>query len=96
MYRHGDLLLEHGNIPAEATIRKNGILAYGEATGHAHRVIDEAIVYENGEDVFIRVMRQARVTHEEHGTITLPAGDFKVIRQREFDPYSEAVRRVAD
>ena len=36
-FRHGDLLIECvASIPASATERKNGVLALGETTGHAH------------------------------------------------------------
>ena len=36
----------------------------------------------------------AAVTHDEHATIMLPPGAYRVIRQREYAP--EEVRYVAD
>ena len=36
----------------------------------------------------------AEVTHQEHDTISLPQGKYKIIRQREYSP--EAIRNVAD
>ena len=32
--------------------------------------------------------------HDEHETIQLPPGDYRIIRQREYSP--EAIRNVAD
>jgi len=32
----------------------------------------------------------------EHSTITLPPGRYKVIRQREYNPYTRAIRMIRD
>lgn len=37
----------------------------------------------------------ADLVHEEHDTISVPAGDYRIVRQREFSVL-EGVRRVAD
>lgn len=37
-----------------------------------------------------------RLTHQEHGTIPLPAGEYAADRVREYDHYAEEARRVAD
>ncbi len=44
IYRQGDVLIRRiQNLPKQtATPRLNGILAYGEVTGHAHKVEDLA------------------------------------------------------
>lgn len=79
------------------------VLAYGEVTGHAHVVehIKDGVVelFENldssGAFVLLRVSgRTAKLKHDEHETISLPPGDYRVIRQREYSP--EAIRNVAD
>ena len=107
-YRQGDILLIFiATIPTEAkkTRRKNGrlILAEGEATGHAHTVIDRgADLYElvNSADIaemrqrFLRVDQDVELVHDEHATIALPPGAYEVRRQREYAP--EAPRRIAD
>jgi hypothetical protein len=70
------------------------ILAYGELTGHAHAVIGDAELFES--DVseigqrFLRVEQESEVVHEEHGTVTLPPGDYEIRRQHEYSP--EAIR----
>ncbi len=101
MYRQGDVLLIPATIPQAA--RPVGadssrlVLAEGEATGHAHTVLaSEAELYEtaNSAERWLRVHVRATLTHQEHGAIALPAGDYRVVRQREYSP--EAIRQVAD
>lgn len=104
LYRQGDVLLRRVKaIPAEAKAnpRDNGqvILAYGEVTGHAHRIADPdatgAVLLSVGESAtFLRLTKGAELVHQEHATIDLPAGAYEVVRQREYTP--EEIRRVAD
>jgi hypothetical protein len=99
MYRHGDLLIvRRESIPADLRVRESRVLAEGEATGHAHRVQGGATVLEDAEGLtYLRVTDEgAVVVHEEHAPIALPAGEYEVVRQREFDPFEQAARQVAD
>jgi hypothetical protein len=90
IYRHGDVLIAPVDcVPADARPHPGLILAQGEITGHAHRVETDARaeLYEVGQDLFLRVLgAPARVVHEEHRTIELPLGNYRVWRQREYDP----------
>jgi len=88
MYRQGDLLFVLENIPCEATVQKDGVLALGEVTGHRHRISDsaKAVMFMAGAVAYVRAMHDADIVHEEHKTITLPPGEWKVIRQREYIP----------
>lgn len=79
------------------------ILAYGEVTGHAHAIADTleapaAALFDdpNGpEGSFVMLVESdTGIVHEEHGRIDLPAGNYRVTRQREYTP--EAIRNVAD
>jgi hypothetical protein len=71
------------------------ILAFGEQTGHMHQIsLDEAAEYDTDIERFIRVLEKAYLKHEEHSTIVLPKGNYKVIQQVEFTP--EAIRNVTD
>jgi hypothetical protein len=108
VYRHGDLLL----VPIAAMprgkceVRKDGVLALGEATGHAHRIADltAAEVYDIGEERFLVVSETGvRLSHEDHGdlhnpatgaAVALPSGTYQILRKREYQP--EAIRNVAD
>lgn len=104
LYRQGDVLIKRvGKIPTGlATVpRDKGrvILAYGEITGHAHAVVGEVeLLATDVEEMELRFLRvegeMAEVVHEEHSTITLPAGLYEVRRQREYAP--AASQMVAD
>lgn len=99
IYRQGDVLIRQiPKLPAQpAQTRVNGVLAYGEVTGHAHKVEDvakaEVMEIENG--LYLRVGEDGvRIVHEEHGAISLPPGNYEIEIQREYTP--EAIRNVAD
>ena len=88
MIRHGDVqVFKVEEIPAEAKLldgRKE--LAYGEVTGHAHRVdLGELFETKNG-DLYLKVDRLANLTHEEHKTITLEPGNYRVCVKRQYTP----------
>jgi len=104
-FRQGDVLLERiAALPAEATLcRVDGdvILAYGEVTGHAHRLaVGTTQPYAKGgvwsptAERFIRALPGASLTHEEHTAIAIPEGFYRVTQQVEYT--AGAMRRVAD
>lgn len=97
-YRQGDLLfVETVEKGKPQRIIKDGVLAYGEATGHAHRleVSDKAKVFvDEMNQMLIEAEAPAKVAHEEHETLTLPKGTYKVVHQREWSP--EEIRPVQD
>ena len=103
-YRHGDLLfiriaaMPAGAVPQGRTDGRGGqIAAYGEATGHAHRVYDaERLIVEASGLVeqYFAAGAGAYLDHEDHGIIPLPAGDYRVIIQRVYAP--DAIRNVVD
>src|SRR5471030_808714 len=103
MYRQGDVLVVPVKlIPNGLTLvnREKGlvILAHGEVTGHAHAIKSEkAALFRDLKlmEVFMSVTDEpVALEHEEHGTITIPPGNYRVIRQREYHP--EEIRRVED
>ena len=105
IYRQGDvLLIRVDDIPADAkpcNIDGDVVLAYGEVTGHAHRIAPtKAKAFAKGgvwsptAERFIQALEGAELTHEEHATIALPPGMYRVVQQVEYTP--EAVRNVAD
>ncbi len=93
------------SVPSTATKQTPSAritLALGEATGHHHDLCvttaDPADWWKQGEGLaeekFIEVSKPAEITHQEHATIRIPAGTYRVTRQREYSP--EAIRNVAD
>lgn len=98
LYRQGDILIRKvRSIPGQTTKRASGILAFGEVTGHCHKLdnLEAAEVLEVGTDMYLRVSDEGvRIVHDEHSAIALSAGNYEVVRQREYSP--EAIRNVAD
>jgi hypothetical protein len=90
-YRHGDVGLVVSTIPAGAVPTLKKTLAYGEKTGHHHSVaeadIDGAMIFDCGEQMFLRVTAEGGIslTHQEHGTIQVAPGDYEVRIAREYD-----------
>lgn len=79
------------------------IVAEGEATGHHHRLVGSVLMYRDdalARDVpgglyvtHVRVESPtARLEHEEHATITLPAGTYRIRRQRQLEPLDAALQ----
>lgn len=84
----------------QVMLREDGrvILAHGEVTGHAHAITDPDVTqFSTGESGVTELeikQAMALLKHEEHGTIEIPSGNYRVIRQREYSP--EVIRNVAD
>lgn len=98
-YRQGDVMFARiSKSPSgERKKRENGIVAYGEVTGHMHRVecLEQAEVCEVENGLYLRVGEAGvRIVHDEHAAIALPPGEFQVVLQREYQP--EGVRGVVD
>lgn len=54
----------------------------------------KAKLWDAGAERFLQVVEKTALKHEEHSAIELPKGNYKVVRQREYDP--ERDRWVAD
>jgi hypothetical protein len=85
------------------------VLAEGEATGHRHAFHgggvalfrDDGLAGGVPRDLFIGILKidapTAALEHEEHDTIVLPRGTYRIRRQREFagsDLVSEGLQRL--
>lgn len=100
LYRQGDVLLQKIDRLPEGLVEKQWdkriVLAHGEVTGHAHALsIDEATMFTRQGERYLQVKPNAKLIHEEHATIVLPEGFYKVVQQREYVPQS-APRDVED
>lgn len=99
-YRQGDVLLVRvENLNPQATKDSQDdsvVLAYGEVTGHAHRLSAPGGIasYSLAGETFVQLTQPGKVTHEEHDPIALSEGTYKVVRQREYTP--ERIVRVSD
>lgn len=98
--RQGDIaLIRVRSIPVEAkAVPRNGaiVLALGEVTGHSHTIAEPSVeLYERDGVMYLRVHDGgAALEHQEHATITVAPGRYRVQRQVEYSPAS--IRQVAD
>jgi hypothetical protein len=105
MFRQGDVLIRPVDRVPEGLKRVpldegRVVLAYGEVTGHAHVVVGDveflAADIVELEQTFLRVEAEVQVVHDEHDTVTLPPGDYEIVRQREYTSADMEPMRVAD
>jgi hypothetical protein len=103
VYRQGDVLIvPMGKRKFKKARRRrpeNGrvILAYGEATGHAHTMdADTVRLFEASDDEgdliteVLMVDEPTLLTHQEHHPIRVPRGMYRIIHQREYVPRPRA------
>jgi len=97
LIRQGDvLIMKTHKIPKGAAKLPHKILAHGEITGHCHQVeeTEDVELFQQEGVLYLRVIgEKATVVHQEHGPVTLPRGEYKVWRQREYTPKSIRVVR---
>jgi hypothetical protein len=110
LYAQGDIILEAVDdvaplAPLPADPDGAVVLARGEETGHRHAFHggatlfrDEALARDIPPELYVGHVKidapGAALRHEEHATVALPAGTYRVRRQREWD--LGGPRRVAD
>jgi len=102
-YQQGDVIMERvRKIPLEAkeVTRKDGVLVEGEVTGHAHRIADIWAnlieMRENDGILYVKAKKPVDIVHEEHKTVTLPKGIYRIRRVKEYDHFLEEARKVQD
>ena len=103
LYQQGDVLIRRiERIPDGAKkikpTKRGFILAEGEATGHAHRVAvsDRVDMLTLDDNLYLQAKWAFIVTHEEHGAVTIPPGDYGIGRVQEYDHFAEEARNVKD
>jgi hypothetical protein len=79
------------------------VLARGEATGHSHVIKGKIVKFvpkqqprSTTETIVFELTEPAVLQHEEHNTITLPAGTYYIEQVREFDHFSGHSNYVRD
>ena len=101
--RHGEVFLEPvADVPASTTKKhKNFIVGHSE-TGH-HHVLESDTKYEvitDKDELYLRLFQPAKLVHkksfDQHKTLDVPAGTYKVHRKTEYDPFQKVIREVWD
>ncbi len=104
IYRHGDVLLEkvdHYRQTSKTKEETSGIIAKGELSGHAHRIVGGTVLVDTPEwrgsvpTMYVKSDGKTQLVHEEHKTLTLEEGVYVVRRQTEWTP-NDNRRRVYD
>jgi hypothetical protein len=91
-YRQGDVLVQKvDKMPENANpVKCEGrvVLQHGEVTGHCHAIsTDYAKMYTAKGQRYLEIYKPgARLSHEEHGTVQLPEGFYRIVQQREYVP----------
>ena len=108
MIRQGDILLVPvDEFPTYLRLRKHYVkrdkelgvvVAEGEVTGHHHKIATDRVqMYRRGGEFFLKVANPegAELTHDEHETLKVPEGKYRIEHQREYVPQA-APQRVYD
>lgn len=74
----------------------DNIILWGEVTGHAHRLVGGQTFTDSNGNVFLNLLKTAKIVHEEHDTIPLKAGTYAILRTREYDYSSQKAKEVTD
>ena len=109
IYRQGDvLLLKIDKIPGKKRKIKSDIIAKGEVTGHAHRILNGSLfwgptirlsdgtVSKSRTTMYLDAKKGAQLIHDEHGPIDIESGVYEVRRQREYNGIDREFREVVD
>jgi len=95
--------MQQGDVIVEVVEKVKGkklnhlTLAKGEVTGHHHTITKgNAELYEENGILYLKVLDEAELTHQEHGVITLPKNDYIVRKVREYSHFDEETKNVQD
>src|SRR3990167_3404519 len=77
------------------------ILALGETTGHAHKIkvaepSQMVVIKDEAGNLFLHLLGEGTLTHEEHGTHKVSPGWYKLGHEREHSYFENETRRVID
>lgn len=97
--RQGDILLkEVDRIPTSALDLSTDILAFGEKTGHHHKLQGSFQLYqtvENGNETkYLEILEETKLVHQEHNRIQIPRGMYVVVNERQYNPFKNIKVRV--
>lgn len=99
LFRHGDILIkEIKELPKNLKEQDNGVLAYGEVTGHSHELEGGKyrVLVDDSNKKFLEIMEATMLRHQEHKTITIAPAKYEIIIEKEYDPFSEEINKVKD
>lgn len=98
IYRQGDVLLtQTTTLPKTVKVKKDNVVAYGEVTGHSHRFDSkELLVTQLNGALYANIAFPTPLIHEEHNTLIIDPGLYKITGEREWDYFEKELRKVVD
>jgi hypothetical protein len=96
-YRQGEVFLVRVDELPKGLVKKDRVLAEGETTGHKHQFLSSQVsVFEDSDkNQFCELKKDSELIHDEHTTVQIPKGKYKVVLQREYDVV-QGIRQVMD
>lgn len=102
-FMHGDVVVfNEGMLPVDFDLMPeitDACLAYGEATGHMHKLFGgkfELREHPQTKTRWLKVVTPVMLKHQEHTPIEINPGLYRIGIQREYDPFEKIARQVQD
>lgn len=97
-YRQGDVIFhETSEVKGEEVEQKGEyVVAVGEATGHSHTLLCEAMTIKKDKRNFAVLEQEAEIIHQQHKKLKIEKGQYAQVQEREVDHFSNTVRKVVD
>lgn len=100
----GDIPFHPFNGAITGTLQKHSgsvVLALGEKTGHKHIIStlnpNDLQAWKQLEGGWIITLKtEGTLVHNQHGTLTVAPGTYRVGQEREYDYFQEVTRQVID
>lgn len=101
VYQQGDtLLIPEVELPKgyNSLVKDKNIIAYGEVTGHAHKLEGgEFTIFENEKkERYLKVVEPVNYRHDEHKAFKVDPGVYRIGVVRQWDYDSEESKKVVD
>lgn len=94
-YQTGDVLyVKVESVPKTAEKLQTDLFHKGE--NHHHKVRGEFEIFKQDDEMFLKCDQQCELFHEEHSTVTIPAGAYQKRIVMEYDHIREESRKVID
>lgn len=96
--QQGDVLLFLENLPNDLEELKTNIVMTGEST-HKHKLNGDSFkIFEEPKTKvkYLRLVKSTELTHEEHGMIVIPPGEYRVGQVREKGMFDDLIAPVVD
>ena len=98
-YQHGDVLIKSHEGKMEGKISSSNIIIASSVTGHKHQLVNGKFTLREKvkeHELYLNVLSKTDIVHEEHETISIPKGKYKITFVQEYDHFAEEARQVID